>query len=89
MTVKRELEVWILEALRFLGGSGTVVEVSRRVWQVHEADLRAAGDFFFTWQYDIRWAAQKLRDSGYLVTTAGQKKREWELSASGHGVELT
>jgi hypothetical protein len=62
MPGKEDLEEWVMEAIESLGGGGTVVEVSREVWRRHEEDLRGAGDLFYTWQYDIRWAAQVLRD---------------------------
>jgi hypothetical protein len=35
---------WVVEALRQLGGSGTIIDVSRRVWDRHEPDIREAGD---------------------------------------------
>jgi hypothetical protein len=62
MPGKEDLEEWVMEAIESLGGGGTVVEVSREVWRRHEEDLRGAGDLFYPWQYDIRWAAQVLRD---------------------------
>jgi len=57
MAVKADLQNWILEALEALGPS-TVAEVAKCVWDMHEADLRASGDLFYTWQYDMRWQAQ-------------------------------
>jgi hypothetical protein len=81
MATKQDLMPWVLEALRELGGSGTVVQVCRVVWQRHEPDLRNSGDLFYTWQYDIRWAAQKLRDSGQLKRmTARRPGQPWELA---------
>ena len=35
---------WVVEALTQLGGRGTILEISRRVWDHHEPDIRAAGD---------------------------------------------
>lgn len=74
------LKDWVVEALRQLGGTGSIVQVCQRVWQVHEADLRASGDLFYTWQYDIRWAAQHLRNSGRLRPVNGDRRSAWELS---------
>jgi len=34
--------------------AGTIVEISRAVWDRHEDDLRESGDLFYTWQYDLR-----------------------------------
>jgi len=38
-----------------------VLEVSREVWRLHEHNLRASGDLFYVWQYELRWAAFKTR----------------------------
>ena len=62
-------------ALRNLGGSGRVVEVAKQIWKDHESDLRAADDLFYTWQYDMRWAAQELQQEGKL--SKGGKDRTW------------
>lgn len=81
MPDKTMLRPWILEALEQLGGEGSVVDVCRVVWQRHEHELRAQGDLFFTWQYDIRWAAQQLRDEGRLQRATGSRRRDpWQLS---------
>lgn len=81
MATRHDLADWILESLRALRGEGTVIEVSRDVWQRHETDLRASGDLFFTWQYDIRWEAQKLRDRGILAPANGKRGGKWSLPA--------
>jgi hypothetical protein len=64
-----------------LGGAGTVVEVAREIWQRHEADLRGSGDLFYTWQYDMRWAAQVLRDTGQAKPASTTSRGWWELVA--------
>ena len=51
------------------------------VWRDHEPDLRASGDLFFTWQYDIRWAAQRLRDQRVFVPNAGAPQGFWQLAS--------
>jgi hypothetical protein len=61
MLTRDDFMAWVIEALNAHGGTATVLDVSRHVWKLHEAELRAAGDLFYTWQYDIRWAATKLR----------------------------
>lgn len=79
MLLKRDLPDVVLDCLRHLGGSGTVVEVSREVWRRYEAELRDSGDLFYTWQYDLRWAAQTLRDKGGLLPTGRGKGSRWAL----------
>lgn len=80
MATKLDLQDWLIEALTELGGSGSVVEVCEVVWRRHEPELRQSGDLFYTWQYDIRWAAQQLRDSGRLQAMAGAKRGPWRLA---------
>jgi hypothetical protein len=75
--------VWVLQALRDLGGTGTALEVSRGVWRDHEDDLKGMGDLFYSWQYDIRWAAMRLRKEGQLAQTAAKSHEPWMLTASG------
>lgn len=80
MATKYDLQPWITEALIALGGSGTVVEVAREIWQRHEPELRESGDLFYTWQYDMRWAAQALRDTGRAKPTKGSRRGIWEIT---------
>ena len=82
MASRDDLPAWIVKALEQLGGSGTPVEVAREIWQVHEHDLRASGALFFTWQYDMRWAATKLRLDGRLEDAAPQEAGRWRLRAA-------
>jgi hypothetical protein len=77
---KSDLQAWVVEALASLGGSATVVPVCREIWLRHELDLRASGDLFFTWQYDVRWAAQKLRDAGILEPVHGDRRGNWTIA---------
>ena len=57
----------VIEAITFLGGRGTIVQIGKYIWDNHEQKLRESGDFFYRWQYDMRWAGQYLRDTGVLV----------------------
>ena len=80
MATKLDLEDWILSALKDLGGTGSVVEVSKVIWERHDADLARSDDLFFTWQYDLRWAAQKLRDGGRLSRFEDGKRGKWSIA---------
>jgi len=70
---------WIEEALKDLGGIGTVLAVNKHIWQHHQQELEASGDFFFKWQYEVRWAAHKLKEQGRLRLSARGKRGLWEL----------
>lgn len=80
MATKADLMDWVVEALEKLGGTGGVIEVSKQVWQNHEEELRESGDLFYTWQYDLRWAATNLRKAGRLQPSPGRGIRaSWVL----------
>lgn len=79
MATRDDLCDWVVEALRAKGKRARIVEVCKYIWQHHEKELRKSGDLFFTWQYDVRWAGQKLRDNGTLVPVNGRRGAPWEL----------
>lgn len=79
MATRSDLVEWVEDALRRTGGEAGVVEVARAIWDKHEEELRKSGDLFYTWQYDMRWAAQKLRNDGKLAPTDQTKKGRWAL----------
>ncbi len=76
MLARDDLKGLVMEALKERG-KGTVLEVCKYIWKHHEADLRDSGDLFYKWQYDVRWAAQKLRDSGKIIQE--NKRSPWVL----------
>ncbi|WP_114189217.1 hypothetical protein [Microvirga aerophila] len=63
---KSDLQQSILDILKDLRGRAHLIDVAREIWSRHEADLRL-NDLFYTWQYDMRWAAQRLVDEGKLT----------------------
>lgn len=79
MTYRERLQTWVWEALDQLGSRGTVVDVAKKIWLNHESDLKAADDHFYTWQYDMRWAAQQLRRQGKLDFRRVGKLNEWYI----------
>lgn len=79
MATKHDLGDWIVDALRSNQGSARLIEICRQVWEQHEDELRVSGDLFFTWQYDIRWAATNLRHGGILKPASVSPPGIWEL----------
>ncbi len=75
-----QLQDWVVDALSERGGSATIIEVCKSVWDRHEPDLRSLGDAFYTWQYDIRWAAHRLRRRGILRSASLSPSGVWELA---------
>lgn len=80
MATREDMQDWVVVCLKSRGGSGWAREVSKYVWEHYEAELKASGNLLYTWQYDIRWAAQKLRDSGVLKPVNGRRDLPWELA---------
>jgi hypothetical protein len=80
MATKEDLQEWLLEALREMGGSAPIIPICRWVWEHKEPELRASDDLFYTWQYDIRWAATKLRHAGRLKPASLSPSGVWELT---------
>ncbi len=80
MATKLDLGDWIVEALRAHGGSARLVQVCRHVWDHYENELLDSGDLFFTWQYDIRWAATNLRHAGVMKAASVSPPGIWELT---------
>jgi hypothetical protein len=76
MTDRTDLDEWVLDAVRETGGVATVLEVAKAIWAARENDLRNSGDLFYTWQYDMRWAADRLRKAGRLKLL----ERKWALA---------
>lgn len=80
MAKRSDLTDWVVDALRASGGSLRRVEVFRWVWDHHESELKASGDLMYTWQYDINWAATKLRHDGILKPADISPRGVWELT---------
>lgn len=76
MATRSDLKRWVYESLLALGPS-MVPDIAKHIWDNHEAELRKSGDLFYTWQYAMRWEAQKLQQEGKL--TKKGKGGRWEL----------
>jgi hypothetical protein len=79
MASKYDLAEWLVEALKANGGKGTIVTLCKQIWKNHENELRASGDLFYTWQYDVRWAANELRRTGRMKAVEVSSRGIWEL----------
>jgi hypothetical protein len=76
---RERLAELIVEALKARGGEATVLDVHKYIWHNYESDLRAAGNIFYTWQYDTRRAAEILRNKGIMVSAAISLRSIWQL----------
>jgi hypothetical protein len=80
LAARDDLEDWVCEALRHHGGEASVLDVSKYIWSHHEDELRVSGNLFYSWQYDMRWAAKILRDKGKLTAAEVTPRGKWVLS---------
>jgi hypothetical protein len=78
MITREELKKLIVEALISLEGSGRIIDVCKYIWDNYEDELRKSGDIFYTWQYDVRWAGQALREEGQIHNDS--RRGPWILS---------
>ena len=80
MFTRSDLRDWLVDALKANENQGTIIEVCKYVWENHEEQLKSSGDLFYTWQYDIRWAATQLRQEGIMKSSVLSPKGLWELN---------
>ena len=77
---RQDLIPVLTEALNAFGKRGTIVQVCEYIWKNYEQELRNSGDLFFTWQYDVRWAATVLRQQRKMKSADLSGKGVWELN---------
>ncbi|OQS39964.1 hypothetical protein [Chromobacterium haemolyticum] len=82
MVQKEQLQWWVIEALKAHGGRAELLTVAKYIWEKHGEQLKASGDLFFTWQYDMRWAATELRKQGCIKAADSSPKGVWELEGA-------
>lgn len=80
MPSREHLQDWVVQALKSMGGSGSIVAVAKHIWGRHESELKAAGDLFCTWQYDMRWACTRLREKKIVQPAELLGRGEWKLT---------
>jgi hypothetical protein len=80
MVKRDDLKQFFLDALLASGGRASIVDVAKHIWRGSEADLKASGDLYYTWQYDMRWAATRLREEGKLAMADRSPRGVWELA---------
>ena len=82
MTLKNDgrLDQWVVEAPKAHGGGATIMEICKYVWQHYELELRKSGDGFYTWQYDIRWAGDRLRNERVLQPKNRGDRGPWRVA---------
>ncbi len=62
-----------------------MIDIFRKFWETHKDELDPAEDIFYTWNYDIRWAATELRKQKRMKP-ASTKENPHGLSMSPKGI---
>ena len=78
MVSKNDLTDWVVEALKANNGTGSILYVAQHIWEHHKRDLEGS-PLFYSWQYDMRWAATELRKKGRLVSADDDRRGKWTL----------
>lgn len=74
------LSEWVLNALIALRGQATIKDVHKHIWKHHQKEIESSEDLFYNWQYEVRWAASKLRKDGRMKTSKDTQRGKWELN---------
>jgi hypothetical protein len=77
---KHDLPNILYNTIKDMGGQANIVDVCKYVWDHYRNDLENSGDLFYTWQYDIRWAATELRKAKRMKSTEESIKGFWEIA---------
>ncbi len=80
MATRDDMKDWVIKALTNLDGKGWPKDVAKYIWDHYEPELKKSGGLLYTWQYDVRWAAQSLRNSGKLKPVHKRRDLPWELA---------
>ncbi len=76
---RHDLPDILYNAIKELGGRTNIIDVCKYVWEKHASELQTAGDLFYSWQYDIRWAATELRKAGRMKAADSSPRGIWEI----------
>lgn len=76
---RNDLPSILYSSIKALGGQADIVGVCKYVWEHHHTELEHSGDLFYTWQYDIRWAATELRKRGQMKNANMSSRGIWEI----------
>ena len=82
---RKDLPDILYQLIKELGGSATMMTIFRKFWADHKSELKENDDMFYTWNYDIRWAATKLRKEGRMKKASRQENTHG-LDVSSKGI---
>lgn len=81
---RQDLPDLLYKTIKLLGGKDIMINIFQKFWKLHAEELKQSGDLFYTWKYDIRWAATKLRNQKRMKS-ASTKENTHGLDVSPKG----
>lgn len=69
----------LYSSIKAIGGQVDIISVCKYFWAHYKTELELSGDLFFTWQYDIRWAATELRKTKRMKPAEVSPRGIWEI----------
>lgn len=76
----KEMEIILVGILKNLGGKSHFVPICRLVWGNHENWIRRSENMLYIWQFELGWAATRLRKKGIMLPDSGRRDGTWELA---------
>ena len=70
---RKDLPNMLYSLIKELGGKAKMIDIFKSFWVTYEQELKNSGDLFYTWNYDIRWAATNLRKNKRMKQAKGQE----------------
>lgn len=77
--LREDLPDLLYETLQTLGGRAEMMTIFRKFWEMYGEQFTESDDLFYTWNYDIRWAATELRNTGRMKQAFLSPKGVWEI----------
>jgi len=78
---KKDLPDLLYNTIKSLKGRSSMMAIFREFWRTHASKLKDEDELFYTWNYDIRWAATQLRKEGRMKPACSQE--------NPHGLETS
>jgi hypothetical protein len=76
---KHDFKAWVADALRELGGSATLSQLNKTVWQRRGSAFVMDDELAYSWQYETKRAAEQLRKEGVVVPANESPRGVWSL----------
>lgn len=79
---RKDLPNILYQILDELGGRAKMMDVFKSFWTKYKNVLKETDDIFYTWNYDIRWAATQLRKENRMKPAKTKENSHGALESS-------